>query len=167
MMWQSWHLVPQAFRDLWGTGSSSKAQLSHVCLWMLTRWSGCCLRTAWAFAKGHPAIDTVRRQKKEQNKSLFTAESSYELAHPPALNQEGTRERKANEGEREEIGSLNESIRATNKESEWQVTFQMPSFFFPLSSLFRVRIPHIRSWRDSQLSVYPHGDPQRSQARCN
>lgn len=79
---------------------------------MLTRWSGCCLRTAWAFAKGHPAIDTVRRQKKEQNKSLFTAESSYELAHPPALNQEGKRERKENEGEREEIGSLNESIRA-------------------------------------------------------
>lgn len=82
---------------------------------MLTRWSGCCLRTAWAFAKGHPAIDTVRRQKKEQNKSLFTAESSYELTHPPALNQEEERERNENEGEREEIGSLNESIRAVEE----------------------------------------------------
>jgi len=31
----------------------------------------------------HTAFDTVRRQKKEQNKSLFRAESSDILPHPP------------------------------------------------------------------------------------
>lgn len=140
MTWQLWHLVSEALRDIWGTGSSSKAQLSHVCPWMLTRWSECCLRTAWAFAKGHPAIDTVRRQKKEQNKSLFTAESSYELAHPPCFKSRGI-ERKEREWRGEGRHWKSEWKHQCHKESEWQVTFHMPSFVS-----FWFHVPQVVTW---------------------
>lgn len=42
-----------------------------------------CISGSRGLHQGHPAIDTVRRNKKEQNKSLFTPESSDGLTHPP------------------------------------------------------------------------------------